>query len=314
MAGLEFNPEVIGPTLVLGMAAAGLYGLLATALVMTYRVSRTIGFVHGGLALLGTYAYWWLTYPEEGAAHARMGRLPGMLLVVAAGAVIGVAYGSTVTGRLANWPRVRLTIYSLGWLLALAFATTAAFVNNVVGVQGLPIPSLFGTSTYTVFGAVVTIHQVATVAILVALIAVLSVLLLRTRTGTYIRAIADDPEAGRWVGIPLHWVGTGVFGLSGAVSTFAGVLLASTVGINFFLIPVVFLRALTVSVLGGFTSLPLALVGCLVLGVGEASLGADLFGTRSPGEREIIVMAVLFGLVFLINRYRRVRVIEVTGM
>ena len=46
----------------LGVAAAGLYGLLAVSLVLTYRVSRTIGFVHGGIAVFAAHFYWWLTY------------------------------------------------------------------------------------------------------------------------------------------------------------------------------------------------------------------------------------------------------------
>ena len=69
--GLVFNPRVLGPGIVLGVAAAGLYGLLSVSLVMTYRVSHTIGFVHGGLALFGTFLYWWLTSPRSRARTCR---------------------------------------------------------------------------------------------------------------------------------------------------------------------------------------------------------------------------------------------------
>lgn len=314
IVGLAFNPEVIGPTVVLGIAATGLYGLLAVALVLTYRVSRTIGFVQGGIALFGTFFYWWLTSTgEQIGSQARTGRIPGMLIVVGTGAVVGVAYGSTVMGKLANWPRVQLTTYSLGWLLALGAAVFILFPDRVQGAQGFQIGSPFGRSTYTVFGAVVTIHQVATLVILVAMMGCLSFVLLCTRSGTYIRAIADDPDAGRWVGIPLHRVGMGAFGLSGAIAALAGVLLASTVGISFGLVLVAFLRALTVSVLGGFTSLPLALAGCAVLGVGETTLTAELFGPMSGAQREMVIMGVLFALLLVINRFRPIRVIEATG-
>ena len=316
---VDFNPEVFWPTMVLGVAAAGLYGLLSISLVLTYRVSRTIGFVQGGLALFGCYLYWWLTNADEQTGHeALLGAVPAALVVAGFGAVVGVVYGSTVTGKLAAWPRVRLTTYSLGWLLALFAAVGALFsdrfgrVNAFTGSPAtrLPIRSMFGDAKYEIAGAVVTIHQVATLVLLVVIIAGLSFLLLRTRTGVFIRAIADDPEAGRWVGVPLGRIGTGVYAFSGALAAFAGVLLASTVGVNFVLVPTVFLRALTVTVLGGFTNLPLALAGCLILGVGENTLSAGLFGTMSGGRREIIIMTVLFGLVVLINHYRKVKVIE----
>ena len=85
LVGLQFNTNVLGPGLVLGVAAAGLYGLLAIALVLTFRASRTVGFVQGGLALFSCYFYWWLTFdtgkdifnpvhppalPLNGSAHA----------------------------------------------------------------------------------------------------------------------------------------------------------------------------------------------------------------------------------------------------
>lgn len=217
LAGLAFRPEVIGPGLVLGVAAAGLYGLLAVSLVLTYRVSRTVGFVNGGIALFGTFLYWWLTAPGDLArSDPRVGRIPGVLLVVVFGAVIGAVYGATVTGKRAAWPRVRLTTYSLGWLLGLGAAVFTLFQQRVAAAQGFTIPSVFGNRTFTIFDAVVTIYQVATLAILVALIGLLSVFMLRTRTGIFMRAIADDPEAGRWVGVPLHRVGTGVYALAGA--------------------------------------------------------------------------------------------------
>ena len=322
--GLLFHARVIGPGIVLGVAAAGLYGLLSVSLVMTYRVSRTIGFVHGGLALFGTFFYWWLTSPRaqitgttiagEVTGSARMGQIPAAVLVTLLGAAIGVIYGFTVTGRLANWPRVRITTYSLGWLLGLGALIITWFNEQVQGASSLPLRSLFGHRTYRLFGAIVTIHQFVTVALLATLMVVLTLVLLRTRVGIYIRAIADDPDAGRWVGIPLNWVGTGVYAFAGGLSAFAGVLLASTVGISVLMVLVVFLRALTMSVLGGFTSLPLALGGCLLLGIGETTLMADLFGPMGPGTREIVIMTTLFALVFLINRVRRVRLIETTGL
>ena len=51
MIAVEFHSNLVGPAVVLGVAAAGLYGLLAVSLVLTYRVSRTIGFIHGGIAI-----------------------------------------------------------------------------------------------------------------------------------------------------------------------------------------------------------------------------------------------------------------------
>src|SRR5256885_14829876 len=122
LIALQFHSNVLGPSIVLGMAAAGLYGLLAIALVLTFRVSRTVGFVMGGLALFSCYFYWWLTFDTGkdlfNPVHpVRMGKLAGLLVVVAVGAVIGVGYGLTVTRkRMAHWPPLNLTLHSLARL------------------------------------------------------------------------------------------------------------------------------------------------------------------------------------------------------
>src|SRR2546427_14195 len=117
MLGLEFNSHALGPGLVLGLAAAGLYGLLAVSLVLTYRVSRTIGFVQGGIAIAAAYLFYFL---NDGAktGHARLGGIPALLACVAAGAVVGGIYGTIVTGkRMASYPRIVLTMFSLASLL-----------------------------------------------------------------------------------------------------------------------------------------------------------------------------------------------------
>jgi branched-subunit amino acid ABC-type transport system permease component len=134
-----------------------------------------------------------------------------------------------------------------------------------------------------------------------------------TRTGIFIRAIADDVEASRVVGIPLTRMGSGVYIFSGAIAGLAGALLASSVGTALPNILFIFLRALIVAVLGGLTSLPLALAGCLLLGVAETILTAGVFGLVANDQREMIVMGLIFGLVFVINRFRPIRVLEATG-
>jgi branched-subunit amino acid ABC-type transport system permease component len=214
---------------------------------------------------------------------------------------------------MANWPRIVLTTYSLAGLL-----TLSGLAVTIISAEERRVPSPFGTKTYTLFSgasaATIRIDQVATIAILAGLVAVLTIVLKTTRVGTYVRAIADDVEACRFLGIRLSRVGTGMYAFSGAVAGLAGVLLASSVGTSPPIVLLVFLRALVVAVLGGFVSLPLALAGCFLLGVGETMLTAGVFGLVKADLREIILMGTIFALVFVINRLRPIRVIEATGL
>src|SRR5919197_1051009 len=154
--GLQFNSKILGPALVSGFTSAGLYALIAVALVLSYRVSRTVAFIHGGLTLMGALLFYWLA----------------------------------VTGkRMAAWPRVTLTTFSLAGMLLLA-----GILFEIISVEAQQPPSPFGTKSFRLFGQFVSMHQLMTLIIVAAIVAVLSVALKVTRIGIYVRAIADNVE------------------------------------------------------------------------------------------------------------------------
>jgi branched-subunit amino acid ABC-type transport system permease component len=130
-----------------------------------------------------------------------------------------------------------------------------------------------------------------------------TILLQQTRFGIYVRAIADNVEASKLVGVPIGTVGTSVYAFSGAISTLGGVLLGNYIGTDTTSILFVFLRALIVCVLGAFASIPLALAGAIVLAIVDSMLKADVFGSINVGWREVIVIMILFGVVVLIDRF-----------
>ena len=302
MLGLEFNGDVFAPSLVNGVVSAGLYGLIAVAMVLTFRVSRTVAFLHGGLVLMGAIFYWWLTTPNRFGIGGRPGLAPwlGTVIIVTTGAVIAGVYGLVVTGnRMAGWPRVTLTTFSLAIMLLIG-----GILFETIDAESQTALTPFGRRTVTIFGQFVTTHQIATLAIIALVVVVLSVVLKATRTGIYIRAVADNVAGSRLVGVPINRVGTGVYAVSGAISALAGSLLAAQIGLDVGGILGVFLRALMVCVLGGFNSLALALAGSVLLGVVDNMLRSGVFGAQSMGTQEFVVFAAIFGAVLAINRFR----------
>ena len=113
MLGLDLNGDVFAPSLVNGVVSAGLYGLIAVAMVLTFRVSRTVAFLHGGLVLMGAIFYWWLTTPNRFGIGGRPGLAPwvGTVIIVTTGAAIAGVYGLVVTG---NRMDVRYTMKERG--------------------------------------------------------------------------------------------------------------------------------------------------------------------------------------------------------
>lgn len=305
MTAIEFNSVLLGPTLVSGIASAGLYGMLAIALVLTYRVSRTIAFVHGGIAIFSALTYWWATGPALYAGPTpNMPKPLAMVLIVVAGGLVGLAYGALVTGRrMADWPKLTLTTFSLGVMLLMAGIATVIFVLSF-GVAGHP-PSPFGSKLVRIAGFNVTVHQLVTIGTIAVVAAALGLVMTRTRTGIYLRALADDIEASRWVGVPLHTVGTGVYAISGALAALSGVLIAPTLGPNLIDVYFVFLRALSAAVIGGFSSFSLAIAGAIFFGVSDTALRSGLLGEVTPGQREMVTIGVVLLAVIVLTRYRR---------
>jgi branched-chain amino acid transport system permease protein len=300
LVALQFHSNILAPAIVNGVAIASLYALLAVALVLTFRMSRSVAFVHGGIASLGAYLYWYLAATSASAFQVRgWPKLPSLGLVVVFGALAGFVFGMVVMGRMAAWPRVTVTTFSLGAMLLVA-----GIAGTIWRGVFETVPSPFGIARYEILSMNVTRHQAVCVALLVVLSAVLSLVLSRTRLGTYIRAIADDVEAGQIVGIPVQRVAIGVWTFAGALAGLGGALIVPMSTLTELAVLFVLMRSLAAAVLGGFDSLPLALLGALLFGMVESVVGGGVFGPVSSGAREIILVVLLFGGILLLARRR----------
>jgi branched-chain amino acid transport system permease protein len=303
LLGLEFNTNVLAPTIVNGVAISSLYGVLAIALVLTFRMSRSVAFVHGGIASASAYIYWWLAAESASKFQVHgLPRLPSLLVVVALGAAGGFVFGTVVMGRMSTWPRVIVTTFSLGAMLL-----AAGIVGSIWRGVFERVPSPFGDGFHSVVGQNVTSHQLVSVIVLIVLVTFMSLVLGRTRLGVYVRALADDVEAAEAVGIPVRKVATGVWTFAGALAGLSGALITPMSTLTELAVLFVLMRSLAAAVLGGFDSLPLALIGALIFGLVESVIGGGVFGVISSGAREVVLISVLFaGIVLLGRRQGRV--------
>jgi len=131
------------------------------------------------------------------------------------------------------------------------------------------------------------------------LVAILAVFFQRTRIGRALRAVADDHEAALSIGIPLKTIWIIVWSVAGLVAIVAGIMWGAKSGVQFSL-SLIALKALPVLILGGFTSVPGAVVGGLIVGVGE-KLGEVYWGPLVGGAIENW-FAYVVALVFLLFR------------
>ncbi len=304
-----FQPFIVKASFVTGIASGALYGILAIALVMSFRMSRVVAFVHGGIALSSAFLYWYLVAnPARTSGHGtnlayatkEWPKLPAVILAILLGAGLGILFASVATGRMSKWPRITVTTFALGGMLLFAGITQEIWPGAFEIV-----PSPFGKGRVSIWGANVSHHQIAVVSILVFLVIVLHLLVTKTKVGVQIRAISDDVEAAEIVGVPVRRVSMGVWCLTGAMAGLGGILLAPMTRLGASVVLFVLIRSLAGAVLGGFNSLPLALLGSMLFGQVEAHVTGGTFGKISSGWREVILMAVLFTGIFIVTRRRR---------
>jgi branched-chain amino acid transport system permease protein len=205
-----------------------------------------------------------------------------------------------VLGKLVNQEGITLLMATLGITYFLEGAGQTLFGNDIYKIDiGMPKDPIFIFEQTFQGGLLINKEELYAALIAAALVALLALFFQKTATGRALRAVADDHQAAQSIGIPLDRIWVIVWSVAGVVALVAGVIWGSKLGVQFSL-SLVALKALPVVILGGLTSIPGAIVGGLIIGVGE-KLSEIYLGPMLGGGIEIWFAYVL-ALVFLLVR------------
>ena len=289
-------------TLLGGLMAGMLYSLVALGFVLIYKASGVFNFAQGAMVLFAALAMArfaeWLPL-KTGLTQPVLVNL--IAFVLAGGVMFIVAWliERLVLRRLVNQEGTTLLMATLGIAYFLEGLGQSIFGNDIYKIDiGMPKDPVMAFEN--VFQGGLLINQEDLIAALIAalLVALLSVFFQKTSTGRALRAVADDHQAAQSIGIPLNRIWVIVWCVAGVVALVAGMIWGSKLGVQFSLATVA-LRALPVVILGGLTSVPGAIIGGLIIGVGE-KLSEVFLGPYVGGGIEIwfaYVLALLFLLV-----------------
>ena len=282
--------------------AGMLYSLVALGFVLIYKASGVFNYAQGAMVLfaalaMARFAEW---LPQiTGLSNPVLVNL--IAFVLAGGVMFIVAWliERLVLRRLVNQEGTTLLMATLGIAYFLEGLGQSIFGNDIYKIDiGMPKDPVMAFEN--VFQGGLLINQEDLIAALIAalLVALLSVFFQKTATGRALRAVADDHQAAQSIGIPLNRIWVIVWCVAGVVALVAGMIWGSKLGVQFSLATVA-LRALPVVILGGLTSVPGAIIGGLIIGVGE-KLSEVFLGPYVGGGIEIwfaYVLALLFLLV-----------------
>ena len=254
------NVNFFFEVLIGGLLSGVMYALVALGFVLIYKASGVFNFAQGSMLFFAALTCVSLT--EFGWP---------LWVAIAASAVImwvlGLAIERVVLRPLVNQPEISLFMATIGlsfFIEGLAQLLWGAEVKRLdIGIEDVPLESLMNS-----FNILVSKFEVIAALVCALLVTALALFFSRTKVGRALRAVADDHQAALAVGIPLQQIWGIVWGVAGFVALVAGLLWGARNGVQFSL-TFVALKALPVLILGGFTSVPGAIVGGLIIGASE---------------------------------------------
>ena len=274
-----------------GLLSGVMYSLVALGFVLIYKASGVFNFAQGAMVFFAALTYVGLL--ETGLPP--WGALPVTLVVMV---VLALAIERVVLRPLVNQPQITLFMATIGlsfFIEGLAQMVWGAGVRGLdLGLQDEPMQWLSDAT-----GMNVSKFDLAAAGVAAILVTSLALFFNRTRIGRALRAVADDHQAALAVGIPLQHIWGIVWGVAGGVALVAGLLWGARNGVQYAL-TFVALKALPVLILGGFESIPGAIVGGLIIGATE-KLAEVYLGPFVGGGIEGWFPYVL-ALVFLLVR------------
>jgi branched-chain amino acid transport system permease protein len=289
-------------TLIGGLMTGMLYSLVALGFVLIFKASGVFNFAQGAMVLFAALAMArfsdWIP-----ALLGFDNKLLANLLAFAVAMLVMIAVAWTiekfVLGKLVNQEGITLLMATLGIAYFMDGFGQTLFGSSIYKIDiGLPKEPWFMFENLFQGGVLVNLEDLYAAAIAAAMVVLLTLFFQYTATGRALRAVADDHQAAQSIGIPLNRIWVIVWSVAGVTALVAGVIWGSKLGVQFSL-SLVALKALPVVILGGLTSVPGAIVGGLLIGVGE-KLSEIYIGPMLGGGIEIwfaYVMALAFLLV-----------------
>jgi branched-chain amino acid transport system permease protein len=288
------NPVFLIKVIWEGLVAGMLYALIALGFVLIYKASGVFNFAQGIMVVFAALTLVGLHEHGLPAYVALVGTLVVMLL-------LAIAVERVILRPLVNQPDITLLMATIGLTSLLIGLGEIVFGGEpkTMITRELGLPS--GSIRLMIGERPLVLQRLDIAAGVTALLLVttLAVFFQRTRIGRALRAVADDHQAALSVGISLNQIWIIVWFTAGLVALVTGIMWSAKSDVSFAL-EIIALRALPVLILGGLTSIPGAIVGGLIIGVGE-KLG-EIYWGRLVGGAIDSWLAYFIALLFLLLR------------
>jgi branched-chain amino acid transport system permease protein len=285
------------PLTVVGVVSGCIYAITATGLVVTYTTTGIFNFAHGAIGMIAAFLYWELAmnrgWPEW---------LAFIVVVLVIAPLIGAVIERALMRPLRGAGLDAALTTTLGLLLFLIGLATVVWDPKKPRI----VYQFFRGHTYKIFGVNITAHQLVVVGAAIAVAVVLRLFLYRTRTGTALRAVVDNPELTSLAGASPVRFGQLGWAIGASLAAVAGVLLVPLITLDITTLTLLVINGYAAAMVGRLRSLPLTFAGGIALGLLESYLVGYLpVGTWLSQVKPTVPMVFLF-LALIVFPERRI--------
>ena len=271
--------------LVGGVAQGCVYALVALGFVLIYKATETVNFAQGDLMMLGGF------FALTSAVIMGWPYWATIIFAVVAMAVVGMSIERLVLRPVLGQPAFTVVMITIGVGYVLRGVVT---MIPGWGTETYTLPTPFSEGVVRLGEVVFAIQQLAVIAMTAALCAVLYLFFRFSKLGVAMQATSQNQLAAAYMGIPVRRVNMLVWGLSAGVAAFAGILLAPATFVHSNM-GFIGLKAFPAAVVGGFGSVPGAIVGGLIIGLVESFAGFYLpEGFKDVAAYVVVLVVLLF--------------------
>jgi|HigsolmetaAR202D_1030399.scaffolds.fasta_scaffold04429_5 Branched-chain amino acid ABC-type transport system, permease components len=267
-----------------GLVTGSIYALLAIAIVIIFKTTDAPNFAAGEIFMAGAYIALYLLI------FSQIAYVIAVPVTLAITFVFSALFYRIVLRRIGVSPAVAVNVVIA--TLGLSFVLKGIVRNTGFGDVPRSFPAVFGADTVQIGDAVLTTQDVAVFALALLAMAIFFVFFNYTRTGRAMRAVGMNPRAAALVGIDLHKTRMLIWGLSGLLSALAAILIAPKILMTADM-GIVVILGFAAAIVGGFTSLPGAVVGGLIIGIVENLVGLFVSTRAIVVAPFIVIMLVL---------------------
>ncbi len=265
-----------------GLQSGSVYALVALGYSMVYGIIMLLNFAHGDIIMVGAYIVWILM------SFLALPPAIGAVAAVAGCTLLGVAIEKVAYAPLRKSPRLSLLITAIG---------VSFFLENaaqlVMGAGSKPMPTIIKGTNIEIGSAHISFVSVVTIIVSVITMLLLTLLVQKTKMGKAMRAVSEDMDSARLMGININRTISFTFAVGSALAGIAAVLYSCaypqaspTMG------SMLGLKAFVAAVLGGIGSIPGAMIGGFAIGLLEALVSAAGLSVWKDG--------VVFGILIIV--------------